>query len=83
MNEDLIRKLELERNLLYPNGFVIPPRGSSKTFMILNRNIHYMAYDWIYELYKDIDEEKTIEDAHNDMATLIKMLYDIYFGGDN
>lgn len=83
MNEDLIRRLEFERSLLYPSGLIVPARGSAKTFTTLNYNVHYMAYDWIYELYKDIDEEKTIEDAHNDMSILIRKFYDIYFGGDN
>ena len=71
MNEKIIKSLKEERNRLYPDKIVIMPRGFSKTYMMLNRMLRYVAYEHVCSIYKQLDYEVTLEQAHKDMDEFV------------
>ena len=71
MNEKLIKILKEERNRLYPDKIVIMPRGFGKTYMMLNRMLRYAAYEHVCSIYKQLDYEVTLKQAHKDMDEFV------------
>lgn len=71
MNEKLIKQLIDERNRLYPHGLAIYPRGCSKTYTYLALFLKWNAYDFMCQIYKHINREITLEEAHKDIANYI------------
>ena len=71
MNEKLIKILKEERNRLYPDKIVIIPRGFGKTYMMLNRMLRYASYEHVCSIYKQLDYEVTLEQAHKDMDEFV------------
>ena len=71
MNEKLIKILKEERNRLYPDKIVIMSRGFGKTYMMLNRMLRYAAYEHVCSIYKQLDYEVTLEQAHKDMDEFV------------
>ena len=71
MNEKLIKTLQEERSRLYPDKIVIVSRGFGKTYMILNRMLRYAAYEHVCSIYKQLDYEVTLEQAHKDMDEFV------------
>ena len=71
MNEKLIKTLKEERNILYPGKLMVIPRGFGKTYMMLNRMLRYAAYEHVCSIYKQLDYEVTLEQAHKDMDEFV------------
>ena len=71
MNEKLIKTLREERDKLYPYKSIIMPRGFGKTYMMLNRMLRYVAYEHVCGIYKQLDYEVTLEQAHKDMDEFV------------
>lgn len=71
MNDKLIKTLKEERNRLYSDKIVIMPRGFGKTYMMLNRMLRYAAYEHVCSIYKQLDYEVTLEQAHKDMDEFV------------
>lgn len=71
MNEKLIKTLKEERNRLYPSKLMVMPRGFGKTYMMLNRMLRYAAYEHVCSIYKQLDYEVTLEQAHKDMEEFV------------
>lgn len=71
MNEKLINTLKEERNKLYPDKLVVMSRGFGKTYMMLNRMLRYAAYEHVCSIYKQLDYEVTLEQAHKDMDEFV------------
>ena len=71
MNEKLIKTLKEERSRLYPDKIVIMRRGFGKTYMMLNRMLRYAAYEHVCSIYKQLDYEVTLEQAHKDMDEFV------------
>lgn len=67
MNDELIKQLYEERKKIYPYGCPIQPRGNGKTFLYLSHFLRYTAYDLICGIYKHINREMTLEQAHKDI----------------
>ena len=71
MNEKLITALKKERNRLYPCKLMVMPRAFGKTYMMLNRMLRYAAYEHVCSIYKQLDYEVTLEQAHKDMDEFV------------
>lgn len=71
MNEKLIKTLKEERNKLYPGKLTVMSRGCGKTYMIFNRILRYAAYEHVCSIYKQLDYEITLEQAHKDMDEFV------------
>ena len=71
MNETLIKTLKEERNILYPGKLMVIPRGFGKTYMMLIRMLRYAAYEHVCSIYKQLDYEVTLEQAHKDMDEFV------------
>ena len=71
MNEKLIKILKEERNRLYPSKLIVMPRGFGKTYMMLNRMLRYAAYEHVCSIYKQLDYEVTLEQAHKDIDEFV------------
>lgn len=71
MNEKLIETLKEERNRLYPAKLVLMTRGFGKNYMMLNRMLRYFAYEHVCSIYKQLDYEITLEQAHKDMDEFV------------
>ena len=74
MNEKLIKILKEERNRLYPSKLMVMPRGFGKTYMMLNRMLRYAAYEHVCSIYKQLDYEVTLEQAHKDMDEFVSSI---------
>lgn len=75
MNKELIKTLYTERKRLYPNGCPITPRGCGKTFLYMSHFLIYTAYDFVCDIYKHMDREVSLEEAHNDMKNYINEIW--------
>ena len=71
MNEKLIKNLKEERESLYPSKLMVMPRGFGKTYMMLNRMLRYAAYEHVCSIYKQLDYEVTLEQAHKDIDEFV------------
>ena len=71
MNEKLIKDLKEERDRLYPDKITIMVRGFGKTYMMLNRMLRYVAYEHVCSIYKQLDYEVTLEQAHKDIEEFV------------
>lgn len=71
MNEKLIKTLKEERNRLYPGELMIMPRGFGKTYLMLAHNLRYAAYEHVCSIYKQLDYEVTLEQAHKDIDEFV------------
>ena len=71
MNEKLIKTLKEERSRLYPSKLMVMPRGFGKTYMMLNRMLRYAAYEHVCSIYKQLDYEVTLKQAHKDMNEFV------------
>ena len=71
MNEKLIKALKEERDSLYPDKLMVIARGFGKTYMMLNRMLRYVAYEHVCSIYKQLDYEVTLEQAHKDMDEFV------------
>ena len=71
MNEKLIKDLKEERDRLYHDKILIMSRGFGKTYMMLNRMLRYAAYEHVCRIYKQLDYEVTLEQAHKDMDEFV------------
>ena len=71
MNEKLITALKEEKNRLYPGKLMVMPRGFGKTYMMLNRMLRYVSYEHVCSIYKHLDYEVTLEQAHKDMDEFV------------
>ena len=71
MNEKLIKILKEERNRLYPSKLIVMPRGFGKTYRMLNRMLRYAAYEHVCSIYKQLDYEVTLEQAHKDIDEFV------------
>lgn len=71
MNEKLIKSLKEERNRLYPCKLMVMPRAFGKTYMMLNRMFRYAAYEHVCSIYKQLNYEITLEQAHKDIDEFV------------
>lgn len=71
MNEKLIEQLINERDNLFPNGCPIQSRGCSKTFMYLALFLRWNAYEIMCQVYKNVNREITLEEAHRDIDSYV------------
>ena len=71
MNEKLITALKKERNRLYPCKLMVMPRAFGKTYMMLNRMFRYAAYEHVCSIYKQLNYEITLEQAHKDIDEFV------------
>ena len=71
MNEKLIKALQEERGRLYLGKMAIIARGFGKTYIMLNRMLRYVAYEHVCSIYKQLDYEVTLEQAHKDMDEFV------------
>lgn len=71
MNENLIKQLMNERNGMFPYGCLIPPRGCSKTYTYLALFLRWNAYDFMCQIYKHVNGEVTLEEAHRDIDNYV------------
>lgn len=71
MNERLINQLMVERDKLFPNGCPVQPRGCSKTYMYLALFLRWNAYDFMSQIYKHVNGEITLEEAHKDIDNYV------------
>lgn len=71
MNEKLIKTLKQERKKLYPDGLMVMPRGFGKTYLMLAHNLRYAAYEHVCSIYKQLDYEVTLKQAHKDMDEFV------------
>lgn len=71
MNEKLITALKKERNRLYPCKLMVMPRAFGKTYMMLNRMFRYAAYEHVCSIYKQLNYEVTLEQAHKDIDEFV------------
>ena len=46
-------------------------RGFGKTYMMLNRMLRYAAYEHVCSIYKQLDYEVALEQAHKDMDEFV------------
>lgn len=67
MNEELIKQLMNERDEMFPYGCPIQPRGCSKTYTYLALFLRWNAYNFMCQIYKHVNGEITLEDAHKDI----------------
>lgn len=74
-NRKLIRTLKKERRKLYPHGLPIQPRGCGKTYLYMSHFLLYTSYDFVCDIYKRMDREVTLEEAHNDMKNYINEMW--------
>ena len=74
-NKELIKTLYAERKRLYPNGCPFAPRGCGKTFLYMSHFLLYTSYDFVIDIYKCMDREVTLEEAHNDMKDYINKMW--------
>lgn len=74
-NKELIKTLYAERKRLYPNGCPFAPRGCGKTFLYMSHFLLYTSYDFVIDIYKRMDREVTLEEAHNDMKDYINEMW--------
>lgn len=71
MNENLIRELKSEQQRLFPNGYPIQPRGSSKTYTYLALFLRWYAYNLMCQIYECMTGEVTLEMAHKDIDDFV------------
>lgn len=71
MNEDLIKQLMNERDEMFPYGCPIQPRGSSKTYTYLALFLRWNAYNFMCQIYKHLNGEITLEEAHKDIDNYV------------
>lgn len=64
MNEELIKQLKEERSKLYPNGCLIQPRGSGKTYLYLSHFLKCYAYDLCCQMLERAVLPMNIDYAH-------------------
>lgn len=76
MNKELIKTLYAERKRLYPNGCPVAPRGCGKIFVYLSHYLTYIAYDFVCDIYKHLDEDVSLEEAHDDMKNYINEIWE-------
>lgn len=76
-NRKLIRTLKKERLKLYPHGLPIQPRCCSKTYLYMSHFLLYVSYDFVCGIYKNMDREVSLEEAHNDMKDFINKMWTI------
>lgn len=74
-NRKLIRMLKKERRKLYPHGLPIQPRGCDKTYLYMSHFLLYTSYDFVIDIYKRMEREATLEEAHNDMKDYINEMW--------
>ena len=74
-NKELIKTLYAERKRLYPNGCPFAPRGCGKTFLYMSHFLLYTSYDFVIDIYKRMDREVILEEAHNDMKDYINEMW--------
>lgn len=72
INEKLIKTLKKERDKIFPNKIVIMPRGFGKTYMRLNHMLRYIAYGYVCNIYKQLNYEVTLEQAHQDIDEFVE-----------
>lgn len=71
MNEALIAQLMEERHSLFSNGCPIQPRGSAKTYTYLALFLRWNAYDFMCQIYKHVEGDITLEEAHRDIDNYV------------
>lgn len=71
MNEKSIKSLMHERDKLFPQGCPIQPRGYSKTYTYLVLFLRWNAYDLMCQVYKHVNREITLEEAHRDIDNYV------------
>ena len=76
-NRKLIRTLKKERRKLYPHGLPIQHRGCGKTRLYMSHFLLYTAYDYVCDIYKHIDKEVSLEEAHGHMKDYINEMWRI------
>lgn len=64
MNAELIMRLKAERSKLYPNGCLIQPRGSGKTYLYLNHFLRWHGYDLCCQMLEHAVLPMNIDYAH-------------------
>ena len=74
MNKELIKILKEHRRKLYPNGCPVPARGCGKTNLFLAHFLRYTAYDFVCNIYKDMDRKVSLEEAYRDMGEFIEKM---------
>lgn len=77
MNKELIKTLYAERKRLYPNGCPVAPRGCGKTLLYMSHFLTYTAYDYVCGIYKHMDREVSLEEAHNNIKDYINEMWKI------
>lgn len=75
-NRKLIKILKEERKRLYPYGLPIQPRGFGKTSLHLMHFLKYVAYDVVIDIYKKIDREASLEEAHEHMDYFVAEMFE-------
>lgn len=77
MNKELIKTLYAERKRLYPNGCPFASRGCGKTRLYMMHFLTYTAYGYVCDIYKRIDREVSLEEAHDHIKDYVSEMWRI------